>query len=153
MKTLTYSITINKPQDQVFNKILDKSSYSKWTKAWGPEMTYEGEWKEGEHVSFLDKTEGSPSEGGTKVIIEKFTPHEHIRAKHIAMVDRENNEIEPTDDMMKKWIGSLEEYYFKKIDDNTTEVQVVMSTDPAFQEMFDETWPKALKYFKEVCES
>ena len=35
MKTLTYSIKINKPQDFVFSKITDKSVYPDWAKAWG----------------------------------------------------------------------------------------------------------------------
>ena len=50
MKKLTYSIKINKPCDFVFSKITDKSVYPDWAKAWGEGMTYEGEWKEGEHI-------------------------------------------------------------------------------------------------------
>lgn len=30
--------------------------------------------------------------------------------------------------------------------------KVVMEVDKAFQEMHDTAWPKALEYFKEVCE-
>ncbi|WP_452223560.1 hypothetical protein [Lacinutrix chionoecetis] len=53
---------------------------------------------------------------------------------------------------MKSWIGSLEEYFFKKEDDQTTKLEIVMTVDESFQDMFDTTWPKALQYFKEVCE-
>jgi uncharacterized protein YndB with AHSA1/START domain len=147
MEKLTYSITINKPQNFVFNTITDKSVYPDWAKAWGDGMTYEGEWKKGETISFFDN-----SQGGTKVVLEEFKPHEYIRAKHIAMVNPENIEVELKDEMMKKWIGSLEEYFFKKEEDELTTVEVVMTVDKAFQEMFDNAWPKALKYFKEVCE-
>ncbi len=147
MKTLTYSIVINRPQDFVFNKIMDKTVYADWAKAWGEGMTYEGEWKEGEYISFFD-----PSHGGTKVIIEELRPNEYIRAKHIAMVDSQNIEVELTDEMMRKWIGSLEEYSFKKMSNDETMFEVVMTLDEAFQEMFDGAWPKALQYFKEVCE-
>lgn len=53
MKTLTYSIQINKPREFVFSKIADKSVYPEWAKVWGEGMTFEGEYTEGEHVSFL----------------------------------------------------------------------------------------------------
>lgn len=147
MKTLKYSIKINKPQEFVFNKIIDKSVYPDWAKAWGEGMTYEGKWEEGATISFFDQTQG-----GTKVIINELKPSEAIKATHIAMVNPQNIEIELADEMMKKWIGSKEEYYFNKIDELHTELEIVIVTDAAFQEMFDGTWPKALEFFKEICE-
>ena len=147
MKKLTYSIKINKPQDFVFNKITDKSVYPDWAKAWGEGMTYEGEWKEGEYISFFDQTQG-----GTKVIIEELVPNELIKAKHIAMVNPLNIEVELTDDMMRKWVGSQEIYYFKRESDTETILEVVMITDEAFEKMM-EAWSKALQFFKEICEA
>ncbi len=147
MKTFTYSIKINRPRDQVFKTVTDRSTYPKWAKAWGEGMTYEGEWKEGQHISFYNQTEG-----GTKAIIEEISPNEHIKARHVAMVNPDNVEMELTDDMMRKWIGSREEYYFKEEGNNETLLEVVMVTDEAFAEMLEE-WPKALQYLKEVCEA
>ncbi|MCG8640080.1 MAG: hypothetical protein MI862_10090 [Desulfobacterales bacterium] len=147
MKKLTYSIKINKPKDFVFNKITDKSVYPGWAKAWGEGMTYEGEWKEGSHISFFDQTQG-----GTKAIIEKIVPNESILTKHVAMVNPQNIEIEPTDDMMKKWIGSQENYYFKKISNTETTLEIVMIADEAFEKIMD-AWSKALQLFKEICEA
>lgn len=148
MKSLTYSIIINKPKDFVFDKLTDKSVYPDWAKAWGDGMKYEGEWKKGGYMSYFDN-----SQGGTKVIFEDLRPNEYIKAKHIAMVNPDNIEVELSDDMMKKWIGSLEEYYFKEEGDHATKLEIIMTVDEAFQEMFDNSWPKALNYFKEVCES
>ncbi len=147
MKTLKYSIQINKPQELVFNKIIDKSVYADWAKAWGEGMTHEGEWKEGEHIAFFDN-----SRGGTKIIVKEFKPFEAIRAEHVAMVNPQAVEVELADDMMKKWIGSLEEYYFHKNGDDQTTLEVVVQTDEAFKEMMDGTWPKALELFKGICE-
>jgi len=146
MKTLTYSIQINKPQDFVFNSITNKSIYPEWAKAWGEGMTYEGEWKVGRHISFFDQ-----SQGGTKVIIEEMIPNESIKAKHIAMVNPQNIEVELSDDMMRKWIGSQEHYRFEKVSDTETKVEIVMITDEAFEEMMG-AWTKALQLFKEICE-
>jgi hypothetical protein len=147
MKTLKYSIKINKPCDLVFNKIMDRSVYAYWAKAWGEGMAYEGEWKQGGHISFFDKTKGR-----TKVYIEELNRNDSIKSKHVAMVNPKNVEIEPTEEMMKKWIGSREEYYFIKDGKARTTLEVVLEVDPVFQEMFDKAWPKALEYFKEVCE-
>ena len=112
-------------------------------------MRCEGEWREGDYMSFFE----GDNKGGTKVLVEEIKPGEHIKTKHVAMVDPQNVEIEPADEMSKKWIGSREDYYFKAASDNETTLEVMMTVDEAFQEMFDETWPKALQYFKEICES
>ena len=146
MKQLIYSITITQPKNLVFGKMTDQSIYPEWAKAWGEGMTYEGEWKKGAHISFMDN-----AQGGTKVILEELEPNEYIKARHIAMVNPENVEVELTDDMMKKWIGSLEEYRFEEKDDKT-ELRVTLTVDEAFQSMFDSTWPNALAYLKAVCE-
>jgi hypothetical protein len=60
-------------------------------------MTYEGEWKEGQHISFFDQTQG-----GTKVIVEHVVPNEVIKMKHVAMVNPQNMEVPLTDEMMPR---------------------------------------------------
>lgn len=147
MKKLTYSITINKPVNFVFEKLTDKSVYPAWAKAWGEGMTYEGEWKEGQHISFFDKTQG-----GTKVLVEQVVPNETIRMKHVAMVNPQNIEVALTDEMMRKWIGSREDYYFKREGDDVTALEVIMLADEAFEEMMN-AWSQALQLFKDVCEA
>ena len=147
MKELTYSIKINKPRHFVFSKLMDKSAYSHWAKAWGEGMTYEGEWKEGSRISYFDT-----SQGGTKVIVEEILPNESIKTKHVAMVNPQNIEVELADDMMRKWIGSQENYFFIKENEAETTLKVVMVIDEAFEEMMA-AWHKALQYFKEACET
>ena len=146
MKKLTYSIKINKPVNFVFDKIMDKSVYAAWAKAWGEGMTYEGEWKEGQHISFFDATQG-----GTKVLVESVVPNETIRMRHVAMVNPQNIEVALTDEMMRKWIGTREDYYFKREGDDVTTLEVVMLTDEAFEEMMN-AWSQALHLFKGICE-
>ena len=41
---------------------------------------------------------------------------------------------------------------FLKEQGELTTLKIVMTVDIAFKEMFDNAWPKALQYFKEVCE-
>ncbi|MDP1540212.1 MAG: hypothetical protein Q8L72_06120 [Moraxellaceae bacterium] len=70
-------------------------------------MTYEGEWKEGQHISFFDQTQG-----GTKVIVEHVVPNEAIKMKHVAMVSPQNMEVPLTDEafeeMMNAWPQALQ---------------------------------------------
>ncbi len=146
MKTLTYSIKINKSRNCVFNKIMDKSVYADWAKAWGEGLSYEGAWTQGGNIIFFDE------QGGTKIVIEEIKQSECIKTRHIAMVNANLDEVELTDDKMQKWIGTHENYYFKKYNENKTELEVEMIVDEAFQEMFDNAWPKALEYFKSICE-
>ncbi|MEA5390755.1 SRPBCC domain-containing protein [Cyanobium gracile UHCC 0139] len=146
MKRLAYSIKINKPVNLVYEKLMDKAVYPAWAKAWGEGMTYEGEWKEGQHISFFDKTQG-----GTKVLIERIVPHETIKMKHVAMVNPQNIEVSLTDQMMRKWIGSREDYFFRNEGDVTT-LEVVMVADEAFEEMMN-AWSQALQLFKNACEA
>ncbi len=147
MKKLTYSIKINKPVNLVFEMYIDKSVYPAWAKAWGEGMTYEGEWKEGQHISFFAKTQG-----GTKVLVEGVVPNETVKMKHVAMVNPQNIEVPLTDEMMRKWIGSREDYFFRKEGDDVTTLEVVMLADEAFEEMMN-AWSQALQLFKNVCEA
>ncbi len=146
MTTLNYSIEIKQSIDRVFNTIMDQSTYADWAKAWGPGMKFSGEWQEGGYISFFDE-----NQGGTKAIIEEFIPNEYIRMKHMAMVDPANNELEPSDEMMRKWIGTLEIYKFKELGKTNTQMEVELFVDEAFEPMMN-AWTQALEYFKEICE-
>lgn len=146
MKTLTYTININKPVEAVFKTMTDASVYSEWAKAWGEGMTYEGTYVPGRQISFFD-TSGQ----GTKVLVEEVNPNDSIKMKHIAMVEAGNKEVTELDDTMQKWIGSREDYYFKSLGDNETELTIVIEADEAFEPMM-QAWEQALEYFKEVCE-
>jgi hypothetical protein len=66
MKTLKYSIQINKPQEFVFDKMMDKSIYNDWAKAFSPGSTFSAEdgWKQGAEIIFYDPE----NKGGTKVV-------------------------------------------------------------------------------------
>ena len=147
MKTLTYSIQINKPRELVFNKMIDLSVYPDWAKAWGEGMTFDGRYVAGEHIVFHDN-----SGQGTKVIVEAITPNESIKMKHVAMVEAGGKEVTELDETMQKWIGSREDYFFKADSEDRTTVEIVMVVDEAFEDMMG-AWPEALQLFKEVCEA
>ena len=79
-------------------------------------------------------------------------PNETIKMKHVAMVNPQNIEVALTDEMMQKWIGSREDYFFRKEVDDVTTLEVVMLADEAFEEMMN-AWSLALQLFRNVCEA
>lgn len=125
--------------------MMDKSIYPDWGKAWGEGMSYEGEWEEGGNISFFDA-----SGRGTKVV-EEIKPNESIKMKHIAMVENANTEVTELDEAMQKWLGSREDYFFKTLGENETELTIIMEADEEFEPMM-QAWEQALVYFKDLCE-
>jgi hypothetical protein len=98
-------------------------------------------------VTFIDH-----EHGGAKVLVEDIKPYSHIKTKHIAMTTKDNQEIEHMDEVMKVWIGTLEEYYFSSTGPNQTNVTVTMVMDDQFADMANHGWPIALQDFKQLCE-
>lgn len=70
----------------------------------------------------------------------------------VAMVNPQNIEVALTDEMMQKWIGSREDYYFMRESDDVTTLEIVMPADEAFEEMMN-AWSQALLLFKDLCEA
>ena len=145
MLKLNYSIEINAKKEHVWKTMLEKETYQEWAKAFSSGSTFIGEWKQGETILFFDN-----DLGGTKALLEIFNPYDEILAKHVSMVDKEmneNNEVE----MAKKWNGSTERYTFNEVG-NKTKLDIEISTDDVFSEMFNTGWPKALGIIKSLCE-
>ena len=66
MKTLNYSIRISAPKERVWNDMLDPERYRRWAKAFSQNSQFDGEWREGAYIKFID-----PDMGGTKAILEQ----------------------------------------------------------------------------------
>ena len=145
MINLKYSIEINAKKEHVWKTMLASDTYREWVKAFSSDSKFIGEWKQGETILFFD-----PNFGGSKAIIEIFNPYDEILARHFSMVDKDSNENNE-DEMTKKWIGSTERYSFIKSGDKI-KLEIEMNTDEAFSEMFNKSWPNALKIIKSLCE-
>lgn len=145
MKQLSYSIKIDAPARRVWECIVDPGKYEQWSKAFAEGSHFEGEWKEGAQIRFL-----APEMGGTKAEIKEFEPNRHIRAEHIAMIDKEGREDSSSPEA-KKWVGVQESYDLTE-KGGVTEFTAKMDTTPEFEKMFEESWPKALRLLKSVAE-
>ena len=69
MKKLEFKINIAATKKQVWEKMLNATTYKEWTNAGWPDSFYEGKWAEGEEVHFIGN-DGS----GTLGLIEKYQP-------------------------------------------------------------------------------
>ena len=145
MIKLNYSIEINVKKEHIWKTMLGRETYPKWAKAFSSGSTFTGEWKQGELMLFFD-----PDLGGTKDVLKTFNPYDEILAKHISMVDKDRNENNENE-MAKKWNGSTERYTFNVIG-NKTKLDIEITTDDTFTEMFNTGWPKALEIIKSLCE-
>jgi hypothetical protein len=145
MIKLNYSIAINAKKKHIWETMLALETYQDWVKAFSADSKFIGKWKQGETILFFD-----PNLGGSRAVLEIFKPYDKILAKHISMVDKEGKENNG-DEMAKKWLGSTESYSFIETG-NTTKLEIEMTVDETFTEMFDTSWPKALETIKSLCE-
>ena len=145
MKKLTFKTIINAPKQKVWDTMLTHGSYEIWSGAGWEGSTYNGQWKQGETISFV-----SPSGEGTLVYITELKLAALIRAEHIAILQKGGGE-DRTSEAAKTWNGSKEDYFFNSVNGGT-ELTVEISTNPEWEKMFNDGWPAALDKLKELCE-
>ena len=145
MKKIEYKININAPAEKVWNSMLNRDTYNEWTNVSWPGSSYEGNWKQGENIRFV-----GPDGTGTLAHFKEVKPHKYIGAEHIAVLGKGGVE-DRTSDVAKGWVGTLENYTFNEAN-GKTELTVEIHTNPAWEKMFNESWPAALNKLKEIAE-
>ncbi len=146
MKTLTYQITIKGTKEAVWEELTDADAFKRWTKPFSPNSSFEGTWKEGEAIRFIDQ-----DKGGTVARIDRFEPHDTIVATHIATLNADMQEV-TVGEFNEKWIGTKETYRLSEAD-GATKLFVEMQTHPEFESMFADSWPEALRLLKGMVEN
>jgi uncharacterized protein YndB with AHSA1/START domain len=148
MKKLHFSIVINAPKDKVWHTMLDQDTYRLWTEVFMPGSHYIGDWNRGSKIQFLGPDQKGKM-GGMVSRIKDNKQYEFISIEHVGIV---NDGVEDTSsEAVKSWAGALENYTFKEKDEKT-EVLIDMDSNDEFEEMFRNTWPKALQRLKELAE-
>ncbi len=145
METLNYEVRVNAPKTSVWSTLTESERYSQWVKAFSPNSYADGEWKQGTHIKFLD-----PDMGGTKALVEALESNEHILVRHVSVISKDDEES-TEGEMASKWIGTTEEYTLTE-DDNVTSLQIEIKTHHDFVQMFESSWPEALKLIKAISE-
>lgn len=145
MVKLKYDTEIKASRAVVWETLTDSEKFKQWVKAFSPNSYYDGVWKQGTYIKFLDS-----NMGGTKAILEIVEPHNRILAKHVSTITKEGVE-ETTGDMASKWIGTIEDYALIE-NKGKTHLDITIETHNDFVDMFESGWPKAIKTIKELSE-
>jgi hypothetical protein len=148
MRKLHFSIVVNAPKKKVWNTMLGADSYRAWSEVFMPGSHYVGDWNEGSKILFLAPGEMGEMSGMVSRIREN-RPYEHIAIEHMGILQDGKEDISSEEG--KAWSGAIESYTFKETD-GTTQVLVDTDTVDEFEEIFQNTWPKALQKLKELAE-
>ncbi len=147
MDRLNFRIVIEAQRETVWRTMLGEDTYRIWTGPFMPGSHYVGDWSEGSRMLFL-----APDNGGEMGMVSRIKTirlHEHVSIEHLGIV--QNGKEDTSSDAAREWAGALENYTFKDRGDGT-EVLVEMDTSETYREMFEETWPKALRRLRELAE-
>jgi uncharacterized protein YndB with AHSA1/START domain len=152
MNKMQFSINIKAPKEKVWKVMIGEDTYPMWTDVFMPGSHFVGDWKEGSKIVFLAPDESGDLSGMLSRIKENKR-YEFLSIEYIGMV--QEGKEDTSSEEAQEWAGSLENYTFKEKDGNT-ELVVDLSSDmdmnDEYQEMFEETWPKALQKLKELAE-
>jgi len=145
---LRYEISINADAEKVYKAMLEENSYKKWTSAFNPSSRYEGSWEKGSKIAFLG-TDADGKTGGMISRIKENIPNEFLSIEHLGII--QNGKEVTTGPEVDEWAGATENYIFNEIRKKTLLAVEIDSTEQ-FKSYFNETWPKALKILKVMCE-
>lgn len=152
MQKLHFSKLINAPQQRVWETMLAKDTYVKWTDVFSPnpgdESYFEGDWSEGSKMRFIGvDTDGK--KGGMVSRIEKNDPYNFLSIKHLGIL--EGDQEITSGEQEEGWVGAHENYTFLE-KDGGTELQIDVDSNDDFVEFFNESWPQGLEKLKKLVE-
>lgn len=151
MKNLQFTIKINTSVNRVYDLMLgisNKSTYEQWTALFNPTSTYEGNWNKGSKMLFVGIDEQGEKGGMVSEIIDNRL-NQFISIQHVGLV-KGNVEITEGPEV-EKWANGFENYTFEETEGITT-VTIDLDLSEDFSDYMNETYPKALKKLKEICE-
>ncbi len=147
MKTQQYTIDINASAARVYELMLHQETYKLWTAEFDPSSDFEGSWAKGSKIIFT--AEGEKKEGMIARIREN-SPARFVSIEHYGILS-DGKEI-TEGPQVEGWAGSQENYTFDEKNGVTT-LTVDVDTDDKYLDFFNETWPRALKKLKAICEA
>lgn len=143
LKTLKFEEFIEAPVAKVWDTMLGKETYTKWTSVFAEGSTFEGSWEKGSDIKLIDPKSNS----GMIARIAENKPHEFISIEHVGMF---KNGV-PDYESAKEWAPAYENYTFIEKDGGTL-VKIDQDTLPEYEKMLLDLWPKALTTLKALCE-
>lgn len=146
---LHFETEIDASPENVYQKMLDKETYSEWTAVFNPTSYFEGNWQKGAKMLFLG-TDKDGVTGGMVSRIKENKPGEFVSIEHYGFL-KDDKEITSGAEV-EEWSGARENYTFNNANGKTL-LAVDMDSNEKYKDFFSETWSKALEKVKEICES
>jgi hypothetical protein len=128
--------------------MLDVEKYKIWSAEFNPTSHFIGSWKKDSKILFLG-TDSKGNQGGMVSRIEENIPGKFLSIKHLGII-RDGKEIINGPET-EEWSGSVESYIFTETNGYTM-LEVELDSNKELKSYFTETWPKALKRLKSICE-
>jgi uncharacterized protein YndB with AHSA1/START domain len=148
MDLIRFEAAINAPVEKVYTTMLAEKTYKEWTAEFNAGSGYKGSWNKGAKILFVG-TDKDGVEGGMVSRIKENIPNKFLSVEHLGLV-QDGKEI-TTGKEVEGWAGILENYTFTA-NNSGTQLVIEMDANIDFKSYFEETWPKALKKLKEMCE-
>lgn len=144
MEKMYFKTLINASREKVWEVLWNEDTYPKWTLPFCEGAYAISDWKQGSKIQFL-----SPGNNGLTSIIAGKIPNEYMSFQHMGTI---KNGVEDVDsEETKKWAGAMENYYLKKINDQT-ELTIEIDVTNEFRDFFESTFPKAIDRIKQLAE-
>lgn len=144
-KTLRFTEFIQAPRERVWDLMLGLETYKLWTAAFCEGSTFEGSWAQGGKIRFL-----APSGDGMTSEIAENRLHERLSIRHVGEV--KGGVDDTSSEQVRAWAPAHETYSFVAAQDGT-ELQVQVEVVPEYEAYMNDTYPKALKRLKAICET
>ena len=147
METLNYEIEIKAPIQKVWDLLWNEETYTLWTQFFSDAESshMKSDWKVGGQTLFL----GSSGNGMYSTITTLNEPTEvvfsHLGTYNDGVIDTKSREVE-------EWSGAEEKYFLRSIDENATQLRVILHTMQEYKEHMDKGFEKGLALLKELAE-
>lgn len=151
MEKIQFKVNINALADKVYDIMLgisNKATYEQWTALFNPTSTYEGNWNKGSKILFIGFDENGNKGGMVSEVFDNIS-NRFISIRHYGIL-KENEEITEGPEVAK-WANGFENYTFEENNGITT-VTVDLDVTEDFLDYMNQTYPKALRKLKEICE-
>jgi uncharacterized protein YndB with AHSA1/START domain len=148
LELVRFEAAINAPVEKVYTTMLAEKTYQEWTAEFNAGSGYRGSWDKGAKILFIG-TDKDGVEGGMVSRIKENILNKFLSVEHLGLVQG-GKEI-TAGKQVEGWAGALENYTFTATNGGTRLV-VEMDSNTDFKSYFEQTWPKALRKLKEICE-
>lgn len=143
-KTLDFDVRIQAPRSAVWDAMFEPATYEQWTSEFCEGSHFKGSWAQGEKIQFL-----APNGDGMSSVIAENRPHEYVSIRHLGMIAGGIEDL--TSDKVRSWAPAYENYTFSD-SPGGTDVRISVEVLPEYEGYMLETFPKALRKLKTICE-